>query len=216
LPELLIFDLDGTLVDSRRDIALAVNLTLDEMGFPRREPRVIFGFIGSGVHKLILNSLPEGRADLVDRGVEIFWGYYREHALDTTALYPGISDMLGSLSGVKLAVATNKPYTHTVLVLDGLDITRYFASVQGWKPGLPVKPDPALLVRALDEAGGSRADAVMVGDGLNDIMAARAAGVKSCAVGYGYGKKEALLEAAPDYFAETVADLARLLGPGVR
>ncbi len=211
--ELLVFDLDGTLVDSKRDIATAVNLTLGELDFPKRDPEQIYGFIGGGVHKLILNSLPEGRSDMLDRGVDLFWASYKEHVLDTTKLYTGVYKMLETLSTVRrMAIATNKPYAHTHMIIQGLDIDRYFASVQGWKMGIPVKPDPELVVRAITEAGVPADRAVMIGDGTNDVLAAKAAGLRSCAVGYGYGKKERLMEAGPDYFAESVSDIVKLFG----
>ena len=140
--ELIIFDLDGTLVDSKKDIATSVNLTLGELGFPARDPEQIYGLIGGGVHKLILGSLPEGRSDMLDKGVDLFWAAYKEHVLDTTKLYTGVYKMLETLSTIRrMAIATNKPYAHTHMIIQGLDIDRYFASVQGWKMGIPVKPE---------------------------------------------------------------------------
>jgi phosphoglycolate phosphatase len=209
--DLLIFDLDGTLVDSKKDISTAVNLMLEELGFPKRDPELIYGFIGGGVHKLVLSSMPEGRADMLDRGVDIFWALYKEHVLDTTTTFPGVYKMLEVLSPVRrMAIATNKPYSHTHMILQGLDIDRYFASIQGWKMGIPVKPDPELVVRALAESGVDSGRAVMIGDGSNDVLAARAAGVRTCAVGYGYGNKERLMELTPDFFAESVGDIVKL------
>lgn len=211
LPELLIFDLDGTLVDSKDDIAASVNLTLEEFHFPKKEPQYICGLIGGGVHNLIRGSLPADRAEeMLEKGVDVFWAIYKEHVLDKTRLYPGVYRMLDALSGKKMAVATNKPYTHTHMILQGLDVDRYFASIQGWKMGLPVKPDPAIVLRAIEESEAAKEDAVMIGDGLNDIMAARAAGIKCCAVGYGYGARERLKEAGPDYFADEVSDIIKL------
>ena len=210
--ELLIFDLDGTLIDSREDIALAVNLALEELGAPRRDPAEIFSYIGGGVHNLILRSLTDRYAHLLERGVDAFWARYKEHALDKTRPYPGVSGMLEDLAGRRMAVATNKPYAHTALILEGLGMARRFESVQGWKTGLPVKPDPALVRMALEGAGVSPGGAVMIGDGVSDILAARAAGIKSCAVGWGYGPRERLAQAWPDFFAEDVADVVRLFG----
>jgi len=212
LHELLIFDLDGTLVDSKEDIALAVNLTLDDLGVERRAPDLIYTYIGGGVHNLIRRSLTDEHAGLLDRGVDTFWANYKEHVLDKTRPYEGVYGMLEKFSGRKMAVVTNKPYAHTVMILRGLDIERYFISVQGWKMGLPVKPDPSLVRMALDETGVSSAGSVMIGDGVSDILAARGAGVGTCAVGYGYGDREKLLDAGPDYFAEEIADIVRLFG----
>ncbi|MGA2192123.1 MAG: HAD-IA family hydrolase [Nitrospirota bacterium] len=208
---LLIFDLDGTLVDSREDIAVSVNLTLKAMSFPFREHREIYGYIGGGVHNLIYNSLPEEAKEAVPRGVELFWRVYKEHVLDSTRAYPGMTETLETLTSKK-AVATNKPLEHARLILDGLGMSRYFINVQGWTQGLSVKPDPQIVLLALHGSGVSPSDAVMVGDGINDILASKAAGIRSCAVGYGYGGKERLMEAGPDYFAAEVGDLVRIFG----
>lgn len=208
--ELLVFDLDGTLVDSKRDIALSANVTLEEMGFERRDPEVVYGYIGGGVHNLVLRSMGEEHAGRLDEGVGRFWANYKAHVLDSTLPYPGVQELLGSLAGRRMAVVTNKPYEHTRMVLDGLGLAKYFMNIQGWRLGFKVKPDPELLVRALRETSTPSDGAVMIGDGISDVMAARAAGTKSCAVGYGYGRKAALMEAMPDYFADEVPDIGRL------
>jgi len=206
------FDLDGTLVDSRADIALSVNLTLDEMGMPRRVPEEVYGFIGGGVHNLIRRSLPEDKEALLDKGVDLFWENYKGHVLDTTKLYPGVYRMLEGLSGRKMAIVTNKPYAHTHMILQGLDIDRYFVSVQGWKIGLKVKPDPELVLRAMQESGADRDGSLLIGDSLADVLSAKAAGIRCCAVGYGYGARDKVMEAGPDYFVENVGDILRLFG----
>ncbi|HEY3346200.1 MAG TPA: HAD-IA family hydrolase [Nitrospirota bacterium] len=212
MSKLFIFDLDGTLIDSRKDIALGVNLTLAELGFPAREPDAVYGFIGGGVHNLLRMSLPPGQESLVDSAVEVFWDRYREHLLDSTRAYAGVAGMLDELAtrGM-LAVATNKPVVHARLALEGLGLSSRFVSIQGWRLGLEVKPDPAILRLAMEAAGAAPGDCVMVGDGMSDILAARAAGLKSCGVGYGYGTKEKLMAGSPDYFADTVEDIIRLL-----
>ncbi|MBI5695345.1 MAG: HAD-IA family hydrolase [Nitrospirae bacterium] len=212
MPELVIFDLDGTLVDSKHDIAEAVNLTLDELDIPRRAPELVHTYIGGGVHNLVRRSLTDEFEHMLEKGVDLFWANYKAHILDRTEPYPGVYKMLEGFSGTKLALVTNKPYDHTMLILRGLDLDRYFASVQGWKMGLPLKPEPELIIRAMQEAECAGKDAVMVGDGTADVLAAKAAGIKSCAVGYGYGSKDRLMEAGPDFFADTVPDIERLLG----
>jgi phosphoglycolate phosphatase len=211
MPRAVLFDLDGTLVDSRRDIANSVNRMLEDMGFGPRREEDIYGFIGGGVYKLVIASLPPEQGNRVDEGVERFWQIYKEHVLDTTVPYDGIPQSLKSMSGMKLAVTTNKPLTHTELILQGLGLSHLFSSVKGWKPGIPVKPDPAILLLALREMDVQPGDAVMVGDSINDLLAARAAGIRCALVGYGYGKKETLIEAGPDFFADTVEDLKEII-----
>ncbi len=211
MPKAVLFDLDGTLIDSRRDIASSVNRMLEDMGFAPRREEDIYGFIGGGVYKLVLASLPPGQGNRVDEGVERFWLIYKDHVLDTTVPYAGIPRSLKSMSGLKLAVATNKPLTHAELILQGLGLSGLFSSVKGWKPGIAVKPDPAILLLALREMDVQPDEAVMVGDSINDLLAARAASVRCCLVGYGYGKKETLIEAGPDFFADTVEDLEEII-----
>jgi phosphoglycolate phosphatase len=211
MPKAVLFDLDGTLIDSRRDIASSVNMMLKDMGLAPRREEDIYGFIGGGVYKLVLASLPPGQDNRVDEGVERFWLIYKDHVLDTTVPYAGIQKSLEAMSGLKLAVATNKPLTHAELILQGLGLSGLFSSVKGWKPGIPVKPDPAILLMALREMDVQPDEAVMVGDSLNDLLAARAASVKCALVGYGYGKKETLIEAGPDFFADTVEDLEEII-----
>ena len=210
--DLLIFDLDGTLVDSRWDIATAVNITLDDLGAPRRTPDDIFSFIGGGVHNLMLKSLPAGAAGSLEKAVDLFWDNYKYHVLDTTKTFPGVDETLERLSSKTMAVATNKPCAHTKMILHGLGLSRYFISVQGWKEGRAVKPDPQILLVALDESGVPPEKAVMIGDGTSDVLAARAAGVKSCAVGYGYGDRDKVLAASPDYYVEDIRELVGLFG----
>lgn len=209
--ELLMFDLDGTLIDSRKDIAASVNLALDELSMPRREAVEIYGYIGGGVHNLMRKSMQAGREDLLEKAVDLFWANYKDHVLDSTTLYPGVYDMLEKLSGLKMAVVTNKPCLHSRLILQGLDITKYFISIQGWKTEVRVKPDPDMLYRAMEEAGVPPEESVMIGDSVADVLASRAAGVKCCAVGYGYGVREKVLEAAPDYFVENVGDIPGIM-----
>ena len=207
----IMFDLDGTLANSRDDIAMSVNFTLDSFVLPRREPEEIYGFIGGGVHNLIRNSLPEGAKGTVEEGVELFWRIYKEHVLDTTRLYPGIKEALGQLRGVRKGVVTNKPLSHARLILEGLGIADFFETVQGWVEGIEVKPSPQMLYMALDEADVPKEHSVMVGDSMNDLLAARNAGVRACIVGYGYGRMDAVLEAKPEFFAQTVADIPKVL-----
>jgi HAD superfamily hydrolase (TIGR01509 family) len=147
----------------------------------------------------------------VECGVDLFWDFYNDHVLDTTKPFAGVYRLLEQLDGRKLAVVTNKPYNHTRKILVGLDMDRYFVSVQGWKTGLKVKPDPEMLLRAIEEAGADPAKTLMVGDSMADVMSSRAAGVKICTVGYGYGDPERLRAASPDHFVESVPDILGIL-----
>jgi phosphoglycolate phosphatase len=209
--ELFLFDLDGTLADTKNDLATAVNLTFADLGLPPLPEAVIAGYVGDGVRKLIANTLGESGAPRYAEALHLFRGHYLAHLLDTTQFYPGMTSLLQRLSGKKRVVVTNKPMEYTGKILEGLDAGSYFDLVIGSDSSTPLKPDPHMIRRALDHFGLPSASAIMVGDGVNDIVAARAVAVRSCAVGYGLAPVALLQSAGPDYFCPTVDDLAACL-----
>ena len=208
--DLLIFDLDGTLCDTKEDIATSVNLTLKELRLPEKPPKVIYGYVGSGVRKLLEQAVGEGSGERFKTAMQIFRGHYNAHLLDTTKLYPGLETVLNHFQQKKKAVVTNKPQDYTDRILDGLGLTRYFDLVLGGDNGHPLKPDPQMILTVLDQFGSDPARTVMIGDGLHDIVAARAAGIKVCAVGYGLGDPHQLKLAKPDFFSERPEELTWL------
>lgn len=205
--DLLIFDLDGTLADTKQDIAMAVNLTLQAFGLPPKEPTVIYGYVGDGVRKLLHRAF-EGQPDgLYERALKVFRQHYLAHLLDTTQFYPGVMEVLDHFKHKKKAIATNKPFEYTQKIVSGLGVGDRFDLVLGGDSTLHLKPHPAIIQEVLDRLGVQGKRAVMIGDGVNDILAARAAGTKSCAVGYGLGQPEDLLAAKPDFFCARLKDL---------
>ena len=209
---LFLFDLDGTLIDSRVDIARAVNLTFRDLGLPPKPETLIYGYVGHGVRRLMIDAVESEAPALIDRALACFEGHYLAHLLDATRLYPGIDDLLSGLPDGRVAIVTNKPLHYTLKILDGLKIMDRFDLVIGGTPDRRMKPDPQMVTEALETLQVDPADAVLIGDSDTDIGAARAAGVRSCAVGYGLSPIEAVQSASPDFFAATVADLAALLG----
>jgi phosphoglycolate phosphatase len=205
--DLLIFDLDGTLADTKQDIAMAVNLTLKEFGLPPKEPALIYGYVGDGVRKLLQRAFEGQPQAFYEKALKIFRQYYLTHLLDTTRFYPGVLEILEHFRGKKKAIATNKPYEYTKKIIDGLGVQDRFDLVLGGDSTLHLKPHPAIIQEVLSRLGVDGKQAVMVGDGVNDILAARAAGAKSCAVGYGLGRVEDLLAVNPDFFCDQIKDL---------
>ena len=205
--DLLIFDLDGTLADTKLDIATAVNLTLKEFGLPPKESAVIYGYVGDGVRKLLQRAFEGQPLGFYERGLKVFRQHYLAHLLDTTQFYPGVLEVLDHFKGKKKAIATNKPSEYTQKIIDGLGVRDRFDLVLGGDSTLHLKPHPAVIQEVLSQLGVDGKRAVMVGDGVNDILAARAAGTKSCAVGYGLGRMEDLLAASPDFFCDQIKDL---------
>ena len=209
--ELFLFDLDGTLADTKSDLATAVNLTFEDLGLPPLPESVIAGYVGDGVRKLIAQTLGESGAPRYPEALQLFRGHYLTHLLDSTRFYPGMTGLLDRLSGKKRVVVTNKPMEYTIKILDGLGARGYFDLVIGSDSSTPLKPDPHMLRRALDYFDLPAERTVMVGDGVNDILAARAVTVSSCAVGYGLAPAALLQSANPDYFCSTVEELTDCL-----
>ena len=208
--DLLMFDLDGTLIDSRNDLADSVNQTFRALGLPEKPRELLYGYVGNGVRRLISDAVGAAAPSLLDRALRLFEAYYLDHLLDETCVYPGIERVLEHYRGKKKAVVTNKPILYTTRILEGLQVEGSFDLVVASEAATQLKPHPEMILRTLVHFRAAPERAVMIGDSLNDILAARAAGVISCAVGYGLGNLDALMAARPDLFAERPEDLQRL------
>jgi len=204
---LLIFDLDGTLIDSRLDLVYSVNATLEHL---RRAPlahEVIESYVGNGVAALVHRALGPGAfEEQVKHAQEFFLDYYRAHMLDNTVLYPGVREALEALGGRSMAVLTNKPVRFSEEILKGLDAARYFRFVYGGNSFSCKKPDPVGVQTLLRDLGASVNEAMMIGDSAVDVRTARNAGIWSCGVSYGLGL-ESMRADPPDLMLDTLADL---------
>ncbi|HKQ87148.1 MAG TPA: HAD-IA family hydrolase [Candidatus Acidoferrales bacterium] len=204
---LLIFDLDGTLIDSRLDLVHSVNATLDHLGRPLLPHETIESYVGNGVAALIHRALGPGDAEEeAKHAQEFFLAYYRAHMLDNTVLYPGVREALDALRGRSMAVLTNKPVRFSEEILNGLDAARYFRFVYGGNSFSCKKPDPVGVQTLLRDLGASTNEAMMVGDSGVDVRTARNAGIWSCGVTYGLGL-ESMRADPPDLMLDTLADL---------
>ncbi|MBI3810572.1 MAG: HAD-IA family hydrolase [Nitrospirae bacterium] len=207
--DLLIFDLDGTLIESKWDIATAVNLTLRDLGLPVREQEEIFSFVGDGIKRLLRLSVGAENQSRYEDALRVFRGHYLAHCLDHTRFYPGIDAVLAHYAAKHKAVATNKSLEYTTRILDGLG-AHHFAYVVGGDNGYGLKPEPGMLLKILDELKVERGRAVLIGDSTNDITGGHNAGIKVCAVGYGMGNREKMAACNPDWFIEKPEDLIGL------
>jgi len=202
--DLLIFDLDGTLIDSRLDLAHAVNATRAHMGMPGLEFERVYSYVGNGAPVLIRRALGDQATELeVEEGLEFFLEYYREHALDFTRWYPGVKESLERLeaAGKHMAVLTNKPVRMSKAIVEGLGVAGHFFEVYGGNSFDFKKPHPIGVQTLMREAGVDRARTVMVGDSAVDVNTAINAGVRSCGVTYGF-QPETLKEAKPDVLVD--------------
>ncbi len=205
----VLFDLDGTLIDSVRDIAASVNWVLAGLGLPTKDVQDVAGFVGDGVQMLLARAIGGHDEALVREAVRAFRAHYLHHCLDTTRLYPTVHSTLAHLRAKRLAVVTNKPYPPTMRILDGLHVTGYFPVVLGGESTPSRKPHPAPVLKALELLEASPAEAVMVGDGPHDIDAGRAAGLRTCGVTYGLNARAVVLAARPDYVIDELQELLR-------
>jgi len=213
LASLLVFDLDGTLVDSARDLASATNAALARVA-PGRRPipqGVVRSFVGEGARLLIERSLRHMGLDLSpDDVLPVFFECYGEHLLDTTVLFPGVAEALDALSGRTLAVLTNKPGTFSRRILDGLGVAPRFARIWGAGDVPERKPDPAGLLRLVEELGAPTATTWMIGDSAVDARPARAAGVRMAGVTWGLDFEGARREGT-ERIVSSPAELEQLL-----
>jgi phosphoglycolate phosphatase len=190
---LIMCDLDGTLIDSREDLARAVNSMRAHYGFPALSTGIVAGHVGDGARTLVERSLSgEMNAPPLEEALALMKKNYADHLMEETILYPGVKEGLESLiaSGRKLAVVTNKPLPLTLPILDFLGIRDYFVIIMGGDMGIALKPDPAFLLKAVEEAGAERSESWIIGDHFTDLEAGRRAGVSRCFAAYGFGQKK--------------------------
>jgi phosphoglycolate phosphatase len=209
------FDLDGTLVDSRADLAGAVNHVLRALRRPELEPATLYRYVGEGARVLVERALGPEHQDLLRPAVETFMAYYGAHLLDATCPYPGVVEALAALAErrIALSVLTNKPVAMSRAILDGLGLTPRFVDILGGD-SLPVrKPDPAGLEHLRAGTGTPRERMLLVGDSGIDLRTARAARVAFCGVAWGL-TPDALRAARPERVIHHPAELLSVVERG--
>jgi phosphoglycolate phosphatase len=208
---LLVFDLDGTLIDSGADLCASVNAMLRHFDRPPLPEKVISTYIGDGAARLVSRSLGEPDAAFLDSALAYFLDYYREHKLDQTYVYPGVFASLDSLrfepggAARSMAVLTNKPIGPSQAICDALGLSPYFFRIYGGNSFVTKKPDPEGLLALLKEAGVSAQETLMIGDSDVDIRTARNAGVWSMGCTYGLAPQTLVTE-PPDCVVDSPAD----------
>jgi phosphoglycolate phosphatase len=226
--DLLIFDFDGTLVDTRLDITNAVNDMLERFGRPRKGIEEVTSYIGDGIVKIVERTMGASGVDVretgasgADRGgtgpsgvgleeaVSAFREAYARRLLENTAPYPGVLEALAGLDGKVKTIFTNKAYEYTKAISDGLRLSRYFTIILGGDSVKNRKPATEGVELILERTGIARSRAVMIGDGPNDVLTAKNAGIASIYVTYGFNPPLAVESLAPDF---TIDDLRAIIG----
>jgi phosphoglycolate phosphatase len=206
--DLIVFDLDGTLVDSRYDLADAVNYAMEQLGKPLLSYDDLPPLLGSGLAYLLEQATGTDDPQVIQRAKEYFDAYYEAHFVDKTQLYPGVMETLQALNRHKKAIYSNKLQYFTQRIADELKLTPLMDLVQGAQPELyALKPSPEGLHRILRKLNIPAERAIMIGDSTHDIEAGKAAGMKTCAMTYGYRSAAILKAEAPDYVLDQFSDL---------
>ena len=218
---LILFDLDGTLIDSVPDLTLAVNEMLSALGRENFSEETVRYWVGNGAQTLVKRALLGKREideavddALFEKALSLFLDFYGKHLAEATVTYPHVEETLRSLKrrGFRLAVITNKPFAFVGPILQGLGMEGLFELVLGGDSLPQKKPDPAPLLHACRTLDVPATEALMVGDSKNDILAAKAAGIQSIGVTYGYNYGEDIAVYGPDAVVDDLADIPDLLG----
>lgn len=204
----VVFDLDGTLIDSRADIAAAANYALGVHGREPLDEAVVASFVGDGARWLVARAMGLSFDDpSVDPVLETFVEYYTDHAADRTTLMPGAAEALDALSDMPLAVCTNKPRAATGAVLRSLGIEHAFSVIVAGGDLPFKKPDPEPLLFIAERLEVAPESLIIVGDGVQDVQSARAIGARSIAVTGGFGSRAALEEAKPSALVDSLLEV---------
>jgi phosphoglycolate phosphatase len=218
---LLVFDLDGTLIDSRLDLIHSVNATLRHFGRPELEGDIIASYVGDGAPALVSRALGEDAAESLHReALQYFLGYYRVHKLDHTTVYEGIPETLASLAKANsaksnglqrlMAVLSNKPVNPSRDIVQSLGLSDFFVRIYGGNSFATKKPDPLGVQTLLRETGVPADEVLMIGDSSVDVLTGRNAGLWTCGVSYGFAP-HTLAEVPPDVLIDSPRELAELL-----
>ncbi|MGA8027979.1 MAG: HAD hydrolase-like protein [Bryobacteraceae bacterium] len=207
---LIVFDLDGTLIDSGKDLAVSMNATREQFGMPPLDPKLIYSYVGNGAAVLVRRALgPDAPEPLVNEALAFFLKFYRVHALEHTRLYAGIRETVEELSGAghRLAVLTNKPVRISTDIIGALGLAQQFIRIYGGDSFASKKPDPVGVLTLMSEANAAREETLVVGDSGVDVRTARNANVRVCGVMWGF-QPEAFEIDPPDVLIREPSELS--------
>ena len=207
MKRLILYDLDGTLVDTLADIAEATNHMLRTLQAPPMPADVIRRFVGRGVHELVAACLRTDEPQRIDEGVAVYRAYYADHLLDQSRLYLGATTLLDHFASRTQAVITNKPNPFSRQILEALGVAHYFVEIIAGNSAYPRKPDPSSVHALMAAARVMPSDTVLIGDSPIDIETGRNAGIMTVAVMHGLSDESELVAAKPDLLVRDFAEL---------
>lgn len=202
--DLLIFDLDGTLIDSSKSIAKTINFIRNKSNLPPLPISQIISCVGSGTDFLLEKTVGDGE---YKEKLKLFYDYYGRHLMDDLILYPGVKEILEFYKDKRKVVISNKNEIFSKIIISNLGIDKYFELIIGANSFNLPKPNPDSIFRITKILEVQPQKTVIIGDGISDILAAKASKIISCAVGYGFAKKEQLISYSPDIFISHLKEL---------
>jgi phosphoglycolate phosphatase len=209
---LLIFDLDGTLVNTLEDIAASLNHTLVSFGKGPLPLKTVQQYVGGGIEDLLIRSFGGHVVDLA-KAVRIYKEHHTSNLAVRSVLYPGVFETLEYFQAIPKAVLSNKSLEFVTPLVERMGLAQQFQALVGGGPGVPLKPSPDSIERLMVRFRVPRERTVMVGDGTTDMAAGRAAGVITCAVTYGYRSEQELRKAGPDHILREFSELSKVFVP---
>jgi phosphoglycolate phosphatase len=208
--DLMIFDLDGTLVSSGADLIQSINYVLNALKLKKKSEEEILSFVGDGVNKLIERSLGLEHLIYREEAMALFTDYYGKHLLDNTRLCPQAKEVLNNFRNKTKIILTNKRYQFTLAIVQGLNIEKYFAEIIGADSTPFQKPDRRVVDYIFNKYGVEKEKTLIIGDGINDIAVAKNSGILSCAYLNGLGNKQDLLNLHADYYCDDLLEINSL------
>jgi phosphoglycolate phosphatase len=209
--QLLVFDFDGTLVDTKKDIVDSVNRTLTELDLRTLDRETLSTFIGKGVNHLMTRSLEGTGCDDLPRAIDAFMRHYEEHLMDQTDLFPNCRATLEHFTHKENTILSNKPTRFITRILDALDCRAPFSTIIGGDLMPEKKPDPGGLRHILEQHNVRPEEALMIGDSLVDIETGKRAGVQTCGVTYGHAGRASLESAQPNWLIDDLSELKQFV-----
>lgn len=205
--DVIFFDVDGTLVDARKDIVNAVNFAMKRLKLKPRPAREIVSYVGTGVRDLLRQTIGKDDKGLIDKGVKLFAGRYVKHPVDEAKLYPHVRSTLEYFKDKRKFIVTNRYSSFAEAALKGLGIRDYFEDILGGDDEGCLKPSPCVLKKTISQLGINKNRIIIVGDMSIDILTGKNSGIRTCFVTYGLGKLKDVKNLRPDYIIDNISEL---------